>query len=41
VPPLWTLFGLVPLYGNDIWLHGLLAAIAAYFGWVHRTAAAV
>ena len=41
VPPLWTLFGLVPLYGNDIWLHCLLAAIAAYFGWVHRTAAAV
>ncbi|TFZ04958.1 DUF4383 domain-containing protein [Ramlibacter rhizophilus] len=28
-----TLFGLVPLYGNDIWLHALLAAVAAYFGW--------
>ena len=27
---------LVPLYGNDIWLHGLLALVAAYFGWVHR-----
>lgn len=27
---------LVPLYGNDIWLHGLLAVVAAYFGWVHR-----
>ena len=29
---------LVPLYGNDIWLHGLLALVAAYFGWVHRNA---
>jgi hypothetical protein len=30
------LFGLVPLYGNDIWLHALLAAIAGYFGWLHH-----
>ena len=41
VPALYTLFGLVPLYGNDIWLHGLLALVAAYFGWVHRNPAAV
>ena len=27
-----TLFGLVPLYGHDIWLHAGLAAVAAYFG---------
>jgi hypothetical protein len=33
---LHTTFGLVPLYGNDVWLHALLAAVAAYFGWVHR-----
>jgi hypothetical protein len=33
---LWTTFGLVPLYGNDVWLHVLLAAVAAYFGFVHR-----
>jgi hypothetical protein len=32
----WTTFGLVPLYGNDVWLHALLAAVAAYFGFVHR-----
>ena len=38
VPGLDTLFGLVPLYGNDIWLHAALALIAAYFGWVHRDA---
>lgn len=31
-----TLFGLVPLYGHDVWLHALLAAVAAYFGFVHR-----
>jgi hypothetical protein len=40
VPGLDTMFGLVPLFGNDIWLHALLALIAAYFGWVHREAAA-
>lgn len=29
---------LLPLYGNDIWLHALLAIPTAYFGWVHRNA---
>lgn len=38
IPVLNTVFGLVPLYGNDIWLHALLAAVAAYFGWFHREA---
>ena len=37
-PVLNTTFGLVPLHGNDIWLHALLAAIAAYFGFVARPA---
>jgi hypothetical protein len=32
-PGLNTMFGLVPMYGHDIWLHGLTAAVAAYFGW--------
>lgn len=27
-----TAFGFVPLYGNDVWLHALLAAVGAYFG---------
>jgi hypothetical protein len=36
IPTLNVLFGLTPLYGNDIWLHALLAVVAAYFGWVHR-----
>lgn len=39
VPQLNTMFGLVPLYGNDIWLHALLALVGAYFGWVHRNPA--
>ncbi|MBI5277085.1 MAG: DUF4383 domain-containing protein [Burkholderiales bacterium] len=29
-----TAFGFVPLYGHDIWLHALLAGIAAYFGFM-------
>ena len=37
IPGLNTLFGLVPLYGHDIWLHAVLAVIAAYFGWGVRT----
>jgi hypothetical protein len=28
-----TFFGYVPLYGNDVWLHGATALLAAYFGW--------
>ncbi len=34
IPATNRLFGLAPLYGNDIWLHALTAAIAAYFGWM-------
>jgi hypothetical protein len=34
IPRLDTVFGLVPLHGNDVWLHALLAAVAAYFGFV-------
>lgn len=33
VPALNTMFGLIPLHGHDVWLHGGTAAIAAYFGW--------
>lgn len=31
---LHTAFGFVPLYGHDIWLHALLAAVGAYFGFM-------
>ena len=36
LPATNTTFGLVPIYGNDVWLHALLALVAAYFGWVNR-----
>jgi hypothetical protein len=38
VPALDTLFGLTPLFGNNIWLHALLAIVAGYFGWMHPDA---
>ncbi|MFU8814679.1 MAG: DUF4383 domain-containing protein [Pseudomonadales bacterium] len=36
IPVLRTFFGLVPLHGHDIWLHLVLAGVAAYFGWMAR-----
>lgn len=36
IPVLRTTFGLIPLYGHDVWLHVLLAAVAGYFGFVAR-----
>lgn len=35
IPATNTAFGLVPIYGNDVWLHAALAAVAAYFGFIH------
>lgn len=32
IPGLNTMWGLLPIHGNDIWLHLLIAAPAAYFG---------
>lgn len=32
IPVLNTTFGLIPLFGHDIWLHTLTAAAGAYFG---------
>lgn len=31
VPGLNVLFGAVPLYGNDVWLHAIIAIVAAVF----------
>jgi hypothetical protein len=39
VPGLNTTFGFIPIYGADVFLHALLAIVAAYFGWMHRDAA--
>jgi hypothetical protein len=36
IPATSTTFGLIPLHGNDVWLHALLAIGGAYFGWMHR-----
>ena len=41
VPALNTTLGYIPIYGNDVWLHAVLALIAAYFGWMHRDTAGV
>lgn len=38
IPGLRTTFGLIPLYGHDVWLHFVLAAVAAYFGFVRHEA---
>jgi hypothetical protein len=40
IPGLDTVFGLVPLHGHDVWLHAVLAAVAAYFGFAWRETAA-
>jgi len=34
IPALNTTFGLIPLFGHDIWLHLLTAAAAAYVGYM-------
>lgn len=39
IPGLNTTFGLVPIYGNDVWLHAAIAAAAAYFGFVAKVPA--
>ncbi len=36
IPATNTMFGLVPLYGHDVWLHAGTALIAAYFGFIAR-----
>jgi Domain of unknown function (DUF4383) len=41
IPATQTTFGLVPIWGNDVWLHGLLAAAAAYFGFLAPSTPAV
>ena len=32
IPGLNTVFGLTPIHGNDIWLHGLIAVVAGWVG---------
>jgi hypothetical protein len=39
-PPMNITFGLIPLHGNDVWLHGVLSLAGLYLGFVHREGAA-
>lgn len=41
IPAFQTGFDLIPIYAKDIWLHGLIALVAAYFGWANRDPDAV
>ena len=41
VPATNTLFGLVPIYGADVWLHLVLGLVAAYFGFMRPAEVAV
>ena len=41
VPATNTLFGLVPIYGADVWLHLVLGLVAAYFGFLRPAEVAV
>jgi uncharacterized membrane protein len=34
IPHTQTMFGYVPIFGNNVWLHGLTALVAAYFGYI-------
>ena len=34
MPVLNTTFGLIPIFGHDIWLHAATAALAGYMGYV-------
>jgi hypothetical protein len=36
IPGTHTTFGLIPIYGHDVWLHALSALIAGYFGFIAR-----
>ena len=37
IPQANTLFGFMPIYGHDVWLHAITALAAAHFGWRARS----
>ena len=41
IPATQTTFGLVPIWGADVWLHALIAIAAGYIGFVMPTRARV
>lgn len=40
LPHLNTVFGIMPVYGHDVWLHAISAVAAAYFVWRHAAGTA-
>lgn len=34
IPQANTVFGLIPIFDNDVWLHTATAIVSSYFGWV-------
>lgn len=39
IPGLNTTFGLIPIFGHDVWLHAVTALAAAYYGYYWTDAA--
>lgn len=35
-PPTQSTLGFIPIFGNDVWLHAVTAAIAIYFGFLAK-----
>jgi hypothetical protein len=36
IPGANTMFGLVPIFAHDVWLHAVTAALGIYFGWLYH-----
>ena len=39
LPATSTTFGLIPIYGNDVWLHAAIAVVAGVFGFARQASA--
>jgi hypothetical protein len=37
IPRLNTVFGFIPIHGNDIWLHAVIAVATGYYGFLWHT----
>ena len=37
MPIMNRMFGLMPIFGNNVWFNALTAAVTAYFGFIHPT----
>ncbi|MEM7593521.1 MAG: DUF4383 domain-containing protein [Cyanobacteria bacterium P01_A01_bin.83] len=41
VPVARTVFGIMPIFGNNIWFNGLTGAIATYYGFFGKNQSAL